>query len=363
MNPNKIRVFLVDDSPTVRMILKDLLGACPDIEIAGEASNGLDAVERVGLFNPDIVVMDVQMPVLNGFEATEQIMAHSPKPILILSSIVNRTEVFTSMRAIELGALDVMEKPEFADEKKVEEFAAKLLEKIRILSRIQVITHIRGRHAARGKEAERVEPSPPVKPEIPVFPAGPIDIVAIGASTGGPLALKILLSGLSPSFDTPIVIVQHITNGFMDGMAGWLHSECKRRIIVAGDRQSLERGCVYFVPNGAQPSFAARGILVLDRAMNARGGFKPSADVLFESVAAYYGPRSLGILLTGMGEDGARGLLKLRTEKGMTVAQDRFSSIVYGMPRAAAELGAAVHILPIHQVAEFMNNLNRKNNP
>ena len=354
MQSKRIRVFLVDDSPTIRMILKDLLGAYPDIEIAGEAVNGRDAVERVHLYNPDIVVMDIQMPILNGFEATEQIMAHHPKPILILSSIVNKSEVFTSMRAIELGALDVMEKPEFTDERKMDDFAAKLVDKIRVLSRIQVITHIRGRHTPVVAEAAPTAAALP-RPEIPFLP-GAIELVSIGASTGGPLALKILLSGLSPAFDIPIVIVQHITNGFMEGMAGWLQAESKRKVVVAEDRQMLEKRCVYFVPNGFQPNFVARGILALEATVPPRGGFKPSADVLLENTATYYGDRAIGVLLTGMGEDGARGLLALRENKGITIAQDRFSSIVYGMPRAAAEMGAAMHVLPVQQISEFLNN-------
>lgn len=343
----KIRVLIVDDSATIRMILRDLLSNYPDIEISGEACDGLEGVEKARLYNPDIVLMDIQMPVLNGFEATEQIMAHTPKPILILSSIINHSEVYTSMRAIELGALDVMEKPEFSEEKKIGEFSAKLVEKVRMLSRIHVITHIRGRQT-RPREEESPRPSPS---------AGAMELIAVGASTGGPLALKIIFSGLPPDFDTPILVVQHITTGFLDGMAGWLQTECKRKMVVLEQNHTMEKRTVYFVPNGFQPGFSSRNVVALDERRPPVGGFKPSADALFERVAEFYGPRAVGVILTGMGDDGAKGLLKMKIAGALTIAQDRMTSIVYGMPRAAADLGAVLHVLPVDQIPTFLSHL------
>lgn len=341
----KIRVLIVDDSPTIRLIIAELLAAQPDIEISGQAGDGAEALEKVALLNPDIIIMDVQMPVMNGFEATEQIMAHCPKPILILSSVISRSEVFTSLRAIELGALDVMEKPEFSSQVEVEQFTRVIVEKIRMLSRIQVITHVRGKQT-------RIKG--PLKENIPID-FGTFEVVAIGASTGGPLALKILFSGLDPLFDIPMVVVQHITSGFLEGLSDWLRLECKRKIVVARDSQPLEKGHIYFIPNAFQPKFSGRRALMLDENQPEMGGFKPSADALFNSVAEQFGGRAIGVLLTGMGNDGARGLLRLREAGGITIAQDQVTSIVYGMPRAAAELGAPLHVLPINQIPCLLN--------
>lgn len=343
----KIRILLVDDSSTVRMILRDLLSAMPGLDIAGEAANGREAVEKTFQLNPDILVMDVEMPVLNGFEATEEIMAHRPKPILILSSIINRSEVYTSMRAIALGALDVMQKPEFTSQDEIRKFSNELADKIRMLARIRVIPHIRGRHSLHQK----------IQPAAAVPPSEGYQIVGIGCSTGGPLALKVLLSALDPSFPLPIVIVQHITNGFLEGLADWLQAECKRRIEVAKSYLLMEPGVTYMIPNGSQPLFPSRQVLQLDERMPDDGGFKPSANTLLHQVALTYGPAALGVLLTGMGGDGAKGLLDIKKAGGITIAQDQSTSIVYGMPKVAVDLGAAFHILPIGDIAPLLQSL------
>ena len=342
---DKYRILLVDDSATIRMILKDLLAVHRDMEVCGEACDGREAVEKVSALNPDIVVMDVQMPIMNGFEATERIMASTPKPVLILSSIINRSEVFTSLRAIELGALDVMEKPEFSDERQMDEFSAKLVDKIRVLARVKVITHLRGSHYRREDVLSGRTPTR----------TGTYDILGIGSSTGGPLALKFLLANLPLSFNLPIVVVQHITTGFLDGLASWLNAECRRKVVVAEPQQELQAGWVYFVPNGFQPRFKDRGVLVLDDNIPAEGGFKPSANTLLRAIGDVYGPRSIGLILTGMGSDGADGLFRMKDAGAVTIAQDRLSCIVYGMPRAAVEKGAATHVLPLNQMPDFLS--------
>ena len=318
VNKPKIRILLVDDSPTMLLILTDTLAQFPDLEVCGSAADGREALAKVTALNPDIIIMDLQMPVMNGFEATEQIMAHRPKPILILSSVINRSELFTSLKAVELGALDVMEKPQIDLPQQMARFSRELAEKIRLLARIQVITHIRGR-GVRVKDLAM-----PVAPPL----GGKLELVAIGASTGGPLALKILLGGLAAGFDLPVVIVQHIASGFLTGLADWLGLECRRRVTVARPEEPLQRGMIYFIPEQCQPGFRRAGQLCLLSDQPEVGGFKPSVDVLFQGVAEHYGPRAVGIILTGMGADGAAGLLRLRQAGGITIAQDEVTSIV-----------------------------------
>jgi two-component system, chemotaxis family, protein-glutamate methylesterase/glutaminase len=339
----KTRVLVVEDSLTVRMRLVEILRSDPEIELVGEAEDGKRAIELCLLLRPDVITLDMMLPVMTGLSATEYIMAHCPTPILIVSASVNRGELFRTYEALSAGAVDVLEKPRGAEADGVWE--RNFLSTVKMVARIRVITHMRGRF-------QKLQPSGPQRPTRaePVRSGRKIELVAIGASTGGPGAIVEILRSLPAEFRLPILFVLHINEPFGMAFAEWLDGQTGRRVAYAreGDPVAALAGRVVMAPVG-------RHLVVRDRRLRTTGdperwSCRPSVDVLFDSIAAEYGSAAVACLLTGMGRDGAQGLLRLRQAGGLTIAQDEASSIVYGMPREAAVLGAAAEILPLDEI-------------
>ena len=337
-----IRVLVVEDSLTVRKRLCEVLRADREIEIAGEAGDGKRAIELCAALRPDVITLDMMLPVMSGLAATEYIMAHCPAPILIVSSSTNRGELFKTYEALAAGALDVMEKPP-GDAADVA-WERRLVSTVKLLSRIKVITHPRARigtfegwrDPARGREPTVLQGAPRHQ------------VIALGASTGGPAAILQVLHGLPRDFPLPILIVLHIGEPFGAAFAEWLDGQSPHRVSVARDGQALEPGVWLAPPN--RHLVLRQGRLRLSDEPE-RHSCRPSVDVLFESVARECGPAALACLLTGMGRDGASGLLEIRRAGGATIAQDEASCVVYGMPREAVLLGAAERVLPLQQIA------------
>jgi two-component system, chemotaxis family, protein-glutamate methylesterase/glutaminase len=332
-----IRVLVVEDSATMRHHLRQSLGADPAMQIVGEALDGGQAVEMCGRLRPDVVTMDMMLPTMTGLAATEQIMAHFPTPILVVSS-ADRQELFSTYDALAAGAVDVLEKPRGdADD----QWGARLRAAVRLISRIRVIRHPRARLA--GPPPGFV---PPV--EVPLRPAGDVQVVALGASTGGPGALTQLLRALPAGFRTPLLCVQHFaaSEPFAVAFTDWLAGQTGRAVGYARDGAEVRSlaGRVILAPPDRHLRVSG-GVLRLDDGPP-RHNCRPAVDVLFESVADEYGPHAAGCLLTGMGRDGADGLLRMRARGAATFAQDEASCVVYGMPREAALLGAAALVLP-----------------
>ncbi len=340
----KIRVLVVEDSVTVRKHLVDVLARDPDIELAGEAEDGKQAVDICQRVRPDVVSMDMMLPVMSGLSATEYIMAHCATPILIVSASVNRAELFRTYEALAAGAVDVLEKP--AATAPDGEWEKKYVSLIKLVSRIRVITHLRARWGG-------VSPHPAGSP-APVIEPGPgasgYELVAIGASTGGPAAIVEILRSLPPSFKLPILLVLHINEPFGTAFADWLDGQTSRRVGFARDRESLSAvtGKVVMAPPGRHLT-VERGRLRLTDGPE-RHSCRPSVDVLFESVAREFGPSAAACLLTGMGRDGAHGLLMIRQAGGLTIAQDEATSVVHGMPREAILLGGAGRVLALAEI-------------
>jgi two-component system, chemotaxis family, protein-glutamate methylesterase/glutaminase len=339
----RIRVLVVEDSPTVRQRLVEIVGSDPDLDLVGQAGDGMQAIEMCRRCRPDIITMDMMLPMMSGLAATEYIMAHCPTPILVVSASINRGELFKIYEALAAGAVDVLEKPLGTEREGVWE--RRFLAMIKLAARIRVITHPRGRLAGRG--GRRMDG----KETAPVRAKRNFDLVAIGASTGGPGAIVEVLRGLPPAFRLPILIVLHINEPFGTAFADWLDGQTTRRVECATDGAAVSSviGRVIVAPAG-------RHLLVREGRMHltagaARHSCRPSVDVLFESVACEYGPRAAACLLTGMGKDGALGLLSIRQAGGLTIAQDERSSIVYGMPREAAVVGGAQYVLPLGDIA------------
>lgn len=333
-----LRVLIVDDSATVRAVLRRVLGRSADITVAGEAADGAHAVEQVLALQPDVVLMDVEMPVLDGFAATERIMSVRPTPIIVITSRANRTELHTAFEAVRRGAVEVLAKPE--------EPAGwdRLSEALPLTVRLAAGT--RARHVSPAVAA----PAPLAHPEL----RRGIRYVAIGASTGGPQAVYELLSALPPEPPAAILVVQHIASGFEEGFADWLAKDLRRDVKLAADGEPGSPGTVRISPSGVHMRLDGAGTVRLDATTPARGGHRPSADELFLSCATSGARQVAGVLLSGMGRDGAEGLAALRRAGGLTMVQDEASSVVFGMPKAALDLGAATIARPPRELGRLL---------
>ena len=342
-----IRVLLVDDSATMRGHLRESLAADPDLQVVGEATDGGQAVDLVGQLRPDVVTMDMMLPTMSGLAATEHIMAEHPTPILVVSS-ADRRELFSTYNALAAGAVDVLEKPRGDDTDA--DWGRRLRSAVRLVSRIRVITHPRARLDGR-----RLGPEAPARTPA----ASALRVVAVGASTGGPRALTELLCALPPGFRPPVLCVQHIaaSEPFAVAFSDWLAGQTGRDVTYARDWTPVETllGRVVLAPPDRH-LLVRDGVLRLSDAPP-RHSCRPAVDVLFESVAAEFGAAAAGCLLTGMGRDGAEGLLRMRARGALTFAQDEASCVVYGMPREAALIGAAAYVLPPTRIAAKMTEL------
>jgi two-component system chemotaxis response regulator CheB len=347
MSAPRLRVLVVDDSLTVRRRLCDALEHDSGFEVIGEAENGQRAIELCRALRPDVMTCDMEMPVMSGLSATEYIMAHCPTPILIVSASTNRGELFKTYDALAAGAVDVLEKPR--GDGSDDDWDRHFTSAVRMVARIRVITHPRAR---LGLPTPRTRSLPaPARSTLPdQHGTGPISVVALGASTGGPSALVRVLNDLSTRLPLTILLVLHIDEPFGSAFSDWLSEQTPHpvRFAVAGEALMTEQCRVLMAPPGRHLVVEGRRLQLSDEPE--RHSCRPSIDVLFESLARAEGAASAAALLTGMGKDGAQGLLALRRAGALTVAQDEGTSVVYGMPREAFLLGAACHVLPLPQI-------------
>lgn len=335
----KIRVLVVEDSLTVRRSICDIIASDPDLELVGEAEDGKSAIELCAALRPDVVTMDMMLPVMTGLAATEYIMAHCPTPILIVSSSTNRGELFRTYDALAAGAVDVMDKP-FGNEPPGT-WEARFLAAVKLVSRIRVITHPRAK--LRGMPRSPA-PSPRAAPSKP---GKKYEVIACGASTGGPGAIVEVLRAIPAPARLPFLFVIHINEPFGSAFAAWLDAQTEHRVRFAHDHEPLAPGVIMAPPG--QHMIVSGGRIRFTRDVE-RHSCRPSVDVLFESIAREIGAGAIGCLLTGMGRDGAAGLLEIRNAGGYTIAQDERSCVVYGMPREAVLLDAASRVLPLAEI-------------
>jgi two-component system, chemotaxis family, protein-glutamate methylesterase/glutaminase len=355
----RIRVLVAEDSLTVRRRLCEVIGAQPEFALVGEAADGKQAIELCQRLRPDVVTMDMMMPVMSGLAATEFIMAHCPTPILVVSASLNRGEVFKTYEALAAGAVDVLDKPgaDAADG----EWETRLVSTLKLVARIRVITHPRARLGALGQTRPELPASaPPTHPApllLPARPPGSCEVLVIGASTGGPAAILDVLRSLRQPFPAPILFVLHIGEPFGMAFADWLDGQTGLRVAYArdGDTVAASTGRVVMAPPDAHLVIRQRRLRLTHDPM--RHSCRPSVDVLFESVAREYGAGAVAVLLTGMGRDGAAGLLDIRRAGGFTIAQDEASSVVYGMPREAVLLDAVDRQLPLAEIGPTLSQI------
>lgn len=333
----KIKVLIADDSMVTRLVLKDLLARDDGIEVAGEARSGQEAVEMTLRLRPDLIIMDVMMPGMDGLAATVEIMAQCPTPILVLSSNVDPRDTRGAFAAIQHGALDVMEKPQGAVTEAFEEIAQRLIEQVKALSRIPVMHHFRRRR-----------PKKPLEP--PPKGRGGRSIVAIGASTGGPKSVMHLMRHLPRESGAQVLIVQHIARNFAGSFAEWLDRESSFAVRLARNGDRLEAGVALVAPNDRHLEVQGERIVLSDGPpVNC---CRPSVDVLFSSLACCRGAATVAVLLTGMGRDGAEGMNQLAHHGGFNIVQDEATCAVFGMPKAAIDSGGVHQVLPLPRIPE-----------
>ena len=343
-----IRVVVADDSPTVRLWLREGLTPEFGFDLVGDATNGAECVEMVERLRPAVVLMDVDMPGMDGIEATREVMSRAPTPILIFTASTVARKRKVAFEALAAGALDVLHKPRVAVDggpSGASPEAAELRRRLTLLAPIKVI---RRRHLRDSNPFLSAVP-PTNTPTVGTSHR----IVAIGASTGGPMAVLTVLKGLQPTTPLCLLLVQHQSPDFMDDFIAWLADSVSLPVRAAHEGDMLRPGVVYVAPADQHMRLHPDGSLRLDRKPPMHA-CRPAVDALFESVASAAGSRAIGILLTGIGRDGAAGLLDMRRAGAITIAQDEASSVVYGMPRAAVELNAAEHQLPVDQIGALL---------
>ncbi|HPA44289.1 MAG TPA: chemotaxis response regulator protein-glutamate methylesterase [bacterium] len=354
---NKIRVLVVDDSALVRKILSDLLQQDPMIEVVGTASDGTFALRKVEALKPDVVTLDVEMPQKGGLELLPELMSVYPVPVIMVSGVTERGAVAT-IKALELGAVDFVTKPSASVTEGMPTIAATLIEKIKAVAGANI------RRRLLTKPASFI---PPPRITIPPLPKGSIPrtrsgglVIGMGASTGGTEALKDVLVAL-PKELPPIMVVQHMPEGFTRAFANRLNGLCELTVKEAEDHEPLESGKALIAPGHSHMLIQPTGmgyIAVLSQSEPVMR-HRPSVDVLFHSLAREIGPNALGVIMTGMGADGARGLTQMRETGSRTIAQNEQTCVVFGMPKEAIEMGGAEQVLPLQDIPKAIVNLVR----
>lgn len=336
-----IRVLIAEDSPTMRRHLASVIAEAPSLQVVGEARNGDEAVTLAASLRPDVISMDIRMPQADGLSATRRIMHENPVPVVVVSGLLEQ-EVDLSFQALQAGALAVVEKPPARQDPDFQQKQRQLISTLTAMSQVNLV-----RRWDTGPLTGTVATAPcPQRQDAP-------EVVVIGASAGGPSALRQLLGGLPENFPLPIVVIQHMPPEFMNGLVRWLDQATPLHVQIASNNLVLERGVVNLAPGGVHLALTRQRGKLMIRLVAEKGAYhhQPAVDVLFQSAAQASGAGSIGILLTGMGDDGAQGLLALRRAGALTIAQDRASSIVYGMPGAAIAQGAAVLEMALPEIA------------
>lgn len=354
MTDDKIKVLVAEDSAVIRMLLVQLLESDPQISVMGAVSDGRAAFDFVQSNKPDVVLMDIHMPQLNGFEATRRIMETKPVPIVICSATSNTKDLVFTFEAMEAGAIACVEKPLNRERDDFEALAAHMLETVKLMSEVKVV-----RRTARARRNYSPPEAHPVAP--PQRAEAQIKLIGIGASTGGPPVLQALLAALPRDFPVPLLVVQHITQGFLPGMADWLSLTTGLQAHIASSGTRPLPGHVYLAPDDFHMGIGSDGTIILTQ-QAPENNLRPAVSFLFRSLADVYGPNALGVLLTGMGKDGAEELKAMKNKGAITIAQDRDSSVVHGMPGVAIALGGATHVLPADKIAQTLVTLVNRSN-
>ena len=353
-----IKVLVVEDSPVVQEFLVHILSSDPEVQVVGTANNGEEAIEAVKAKTPHVVTMDIHMPKVDGFDATRKIMETYPTPIVVVSGSSTSDDVATTFRALEAGALAVVRRPMGIGHPEYESTTGELCKTVKLMSEVKVVRRW-ARPASRKEKRSPTNfiPGPSFQQEMQI--ASDVRVVAIGASTGGPLLFQTILSSLPHDYAVPVLVVQHMATGFLQGFVEWLSESSSLSIHIAAHGEKLLPGHVYVAPDGFHMGVEAPGRILLSKD-DLENGLRPSVSFLFRSVANVYGKHAIGIILTGMGKDGAEELKLLKDNGALTIAQDKESSVVHGMPGEAIAQGAATYVLTPEKIIDALKSLVRK---
>lgn len=353
---NVKRVLIVDDSSSMQEVLKKIFAKDDLIHVVGCVGNGLDAVNFVKKSKPDLITMDVNMPVMNGLAATRKIMETSPVPIIIISDMMNPADLNDTFRALDAGAVAIISKPFLTGNRNFDEYSKDLCQKVKLYSEVQLVKRMpASRVTLKSAEETNVETADAAgRSYLTTRPS----IIGLGASTGGTTVIQSILSGLPRDFSIPIVAVQHMTAGFTSGLVDWLNETSPIPVKVAENGEIIRKGLCYMAPDNYHIKIDKNGMVHYSDEPQIFS-LKPSISLLFRSLAENYGPSAVGILLTGMGRDGADELKMMRNAGALTIAQDKESSVVYGMPGEAVKLDAASKVMDPAGITEFLLNINR----
>lgn len=345
-----IKILIVDDSPVETAILKNILDAESDMEVIACAKDGKQGVELASKLKPDLITMDIQMPVMDGYEATRLIMLQSPAPIVVISSKANIKTMDITFLALEAGALTVIAKPFNITAPTFELERKNIIDTIRNMAEIKVIKRRFNTQALQKNHIKTLNKN---------YQANDYEIIAIGASVGGPEVLKTILAKFPKNFPLPIVVVQHMAQGFIAGFTEWLNNFCLLHVKEAKDNELLQLGTVYFAPDNYHLEVNRKNGQLVAKLVKGPtvSGFCPSVNTLLDSVAKTCNKRAIGMLLTGMGNDGAQGLLELKKVHGHTLIQDAKSTVVFGMGGVAQSLGAVDKVIELNHIADYLINL------
>jgi two-component system chemotaxis response regulator CheB len=347
-----INVLIVEQSSALGTLLAQILSSDPQIQVIGTAKSGADALEFLTQKSPDVVLMDIEMPEMDGFETTRRIMETRPVPIIICSGSNNPREAITTFRSMEAGAVACVEKPLGNENADFDIMAAHLLQTIKLMSEVKVVRRwSRARYGTAGASAGTSS--------SPKQGQDKIEVIGIGASTGGPPVLQTILTGLPKDFPVPLLIVQHIAPGFLPGLVQWLDQTTGFKVHVASYGVEPLPGHVYLAPDDFHMTVRTGGRIALSKE-EAENSLRPSVDYLFRSLADVCGVNAVGVLLTGMGKDGANELRRMKDRGAITIVQDRETSIVHGMPGEAIALGAATYVLSADKIAPSLIALVRQ---
>lgn len=347
-DPNSaIRVLVVDDSLITLAIIKRILAGAPGIQVAGTATNGKEALDMIPSLRPDVICTDLHMPVMDGLELTKTVMERFPCPILVVSVSVQKEQTSNIFKVLEAGAIDVMAKPRGTPGAGYDLDAQELIGKIKVVAGVVAI---------RKRRQEPSSTAPLEKDLLPAIKAAPLKIIGIGASTGGPQAFQEILSHLPGDLPVPLVCIQHISEGFMQGLVDWLGAKCQLKIVIAETGVLPQPGTAYFPREGSHLVVGSHGRLECIDTLPYEG-HRPSISVTFKSLAAHYEKGAAGVLLTGMGRDGVEGMRAIAQAGGPTVAQDEQSSTIFGMPKEAIAANAARYVLPLPEIAPALLKL------